>query len=168
MKRKRKKSGGLTSRSLKIVHENGFPKVTDVVDADEPLEAEVTANDVSMGTRKQHRVCPYATACKRVTRCPVIVSRAVSYVIMNPTTAVRYMNSMALQTQIKVYDQGGDFEPGWYALMPHAESHRIGMSQYGSGTSGSNRRNGKKKRHRHFSANVRTVLGAYKPAEVVK
>lgn len=166
MKQKRKKSGKLTSRSLQIVHENGFPQVRDVVDADEPLEAEVTSNDVSMGTRKKHRVCPYATACKRKTHCPVIISRSVSYVIMS-TTAVRYHNSTALQRQIAVYDQGGEFEVGVYAMNPYSENHRIGAQHYGSGTSGS--RNGKKKRlRRHFSTNVRTVLGAYKPAEVLK
>jgi hypothetical protein len=167
-RKKKKKSGKLTSRALQIVHENGFPKVINVIDADEPFEGEVTANDIAMGTRKEHRVCPFATCAKRTLHCPVIISRSVSYAIINPTTAVRYQNSMALQTQIKVYDQGGEFEPGWYGLIPYAASHRIGAKHYGSGTSGTSGTSKKARRRRHFSANVRTVLGAYKPAEVLK
>lgn len=166
--RKKKKSEKLTSRALQIVRENGFPGVVNVVDADDPFEGEVTSNDVAMGIRKGHRICPFATCAKRYLHCPVIIARTVSYAIVNPKTAVRYHNSMALQKQIAVYDQGGEFETGWYEMRPFPETHRIGAKHYGSGTTGTHGNNKKRRGRRHFSTNVRTVLGAYKPAEVLK
>lgn len=169
MATRKKRPKKLTSRSLDIVHENGFPKVTDVVDADEPLDVEVSENDVRMGTRGEHRICPYATACKRKTHGGVIIARRTAYIILG-TTAIRYMIPQSLAGQIATYDKGGSFTEGTYTLNPAAGSHKIGAQHYGSGTSGTHNGNNKKKKHRfrHFDVNVRTALSAYKHAEVIK
>jgi len=160
-KKYKRKAGGSALNGLQEV----FPKVMEIVDADEPLLTEVTNGDVRRGEQKDHRICPLAVSCKRTTHADGIwigLSRA--YVI-NGSTATRYRITQGTRGEIVSFDKGARFEVGFYMLsVPNKASGRGGRIP-------ENRTGPKKKAHRqfrHWTTGVRTVLGKYIPPQVFK
>ena len=154
-KQKRVKPG---TKSLAVVR-NYFPNVEEVVDADEPLIVDVTRADNNNADVKKHRTCALAVACKRSTKADgVIVGLTTSYVIFGKT-AYRYHNHQTTTREITSFDRKAGFEVGTYVMVPKPPAGRLGVNR-GIETHPHNQ-NADRRKFRHFTGNVRTVLGAH-------
>lgn len=153
---KRKKTEYIASRALAIVRFYD-PKVTKVVDADKPVVVQVTTKDVIKSNIKDHETCALAVACKRSFNADrVIIGLTTSYVIKDKT-AYRYHNAGTVSREITSFDRKAGFETGYYQLSPPSPASQLGMHRTGTNTRSPNPK--KQRAFRHFTGNVRTVLG---------
>lgn len=142
--------------SLKIV-QTYFPQVTRVNDAEKPIIVEVTKPDVDWSNDKDHKTCALAVACKRMFHADgVIIGMTVSYIIKG-NTATRYSNCATVSREITSFDRKAGFDTGFYHLSAPSPSMRFGVSRT-KGTSG--KPNPDKKRFKHYTRGVRTVVRA--------
>lgn len=137
-----------------------FPQVKKVVDANEPADIEVTTKDATLKGVKNHESCAMAVACKRKFHLDgVIISRSTAYLIKG-RQARRFKLPPATAKEVVSFDRGGGFAPGTYRLSAVGDWAKLGRRQ------GSNKRetgNGTKKRFRHLTTDIRTVLGGADP-----
>ncbi len=152
-KKKVKHIGG---RAMLVVHKY-FPNVRKVNDANKSIDIEVTSKDVSKAARKDHVECAMAVACKRARSVDgVIISRSIAYLIKG-SVATRYILPPSVSREVVAFDRGVDFEPGSYSLSAVNGTARLGFDT-GSRTSTGNG----PKQSRHWTTNIRTVLGSDK------
>ena len=163
---KRSRVGRISSKpqkpgahSLNIVRKFFGNKVTEVVDADDPITVEVTARDVSTSKRKAHAECAMAVACKRSKNVDGVLISTTSAYLIKGNTAVRYAVPPSVAREVVVFDRGSDFMPGEYSLVPVSGTNRIGETRSTGRTTGGHRR--PQVRH-HMTQNVRAVLGSDK------
>ena len=143
--------------ALKIV-QKFFPSVTMVVDAERGAKIEVTPLDAKSKGVKDHAECAFAQACKRQMRLDgVIISRSVAYLVKGKM-ARRFLLPSSVSREVVSFDRGAGFEPGEYLLSPISPARKLGRSTSESTAPRSG--NGKPKKFRHLTANVRAVLGS--------
>src|SRR5262245_17263448 len=118
------------SHSLYIVR-RFYPKVTTVVDADNPVTVEVTFHDNNHGAVKSHRTCALAIACKRFFKADgVIIGQGTSYIV-HGTMATRFKNTETVTREIVSFDRKAGFDVGRYNLSPPSPCNRIGAPRRG-------------------------------------
>lgn len=145
--------------ALKVVQQF-FPGVTEVVDALRPAIIEVQAKDGTVKGVKNHAECALAVACKRSMHLDgVIIARSVAYLVKGKK-ARRFQLPPATAREVTSFDRGAGFEPGRYLLSAIGENKKLGHRQ---GSDKGKPGNGKPKRFRHVTANIRTVLGGVDP-----
>lgn len=104
---------------------NGLP----IVDATDPITFAVMPKDVKRATPRDHHNCAAAVACKRALKATdVLIGRWVSFLRFNEHY-VRYKTPEALQRQMYVIDQNGDFHPGMYTLKAPSKSQILGTQK---------------------------------------
>lgn len=133
-----------------------FPGVSSVEDATRALTIEVTRGDEARATRKAHKDCALAVACKRSKGLDgVIVSVKTAYLIKG-TKAIRYNLPERVSREIISFDRGSRFEPGVYQLI--TPEYKLGEHANGSQGHGKDRSN---KGTTHVkTTGIRTVLGS--------
>lgn len=152
--RKRAKIGG---NSLRMVRQY-FPKVEIVEDANKPEIVEVTAGHVAAATRKNHRVCALALACKEFfTADGIIIGLTTAWVIKGKV-AYRYKLGNSISREITSFDRGAAYDIGFYSLTRISPAARLGAIRSIKSRSGSST-GVFHKRFRHLTRNVRTTLG---------
>lgn len=138
-----------------------FPKVTRVVDATRNATIDVTSTDANSKAVKNHAACAMAVACKRKFQLDgVIISRTTAYLIKG-TRARRFRLPESVSREVISFDRGAGFAAGKYALAKIPPGGRLG-ARPARGKDNA-KRDGKPKRERHFTTNVRSVLGGEKP-----
>lgn len=142
------------NRALSIVRKY-FPEVNKVSDAKASLSIEVTKHDDQVATKKAHKGCAMAVACKRKLNLDgVIISVKTAYMIKG-NKAIRFRVPERVSREVVSFDRGGGFEPGKYKLnkpdTPLGEAH--------SGKSGPSSTHKATKQH-VLTKNIRTVLGS--------
>lgn len=141
--------------ALKTVQEF-FPDVTNVVDAEEGIDIEVTKATTKLATVRNHKNCALAVQCKKTFNLDgAIVSRTRAFLVKGKT-AVRYRLPESVTREIVSFDRNGGFEPGVYGLRPPDEGNRLGARP-------ENRRRpntgkGPKRGKPHVTTNIRTPL----------
>lgn len=104
---------------------NGLP----VVDATDPVTFNVMRRDVQRAKPRDHHNCAAAIACKRQFKATdVIIGRWVSFIRSNDHY-VRYVTPPALNRQMYVIDQKGEFHPGEYMLKAPMPSRKLGVKK---------------------------------------
>jgi hypothetical protein len=144
---KKKKSHALT------IVQKFFPHVTEVVDANHPLEVEVTQKDSDQSRKKNHAHCALAQACERKLHADgAIVSIRAAYVIKG-NKAVRYRVPEATAREVISFDRNAGFQPGAYRLTAPNPSNKLGRM------TGTHKVTGTRPKHqRHMTQNVRANL----------
>ncbi len=103
-----------------------------------------------------------AVACKRAFKLDgVIISRSVAYLIKD-NKATRFKMPESASREVISFDRGAGFSVGEYELRRVPKTSRLGYREPRVETDDVNR-DGKPKRHAHYTTNVRTVLGGRKP-----
>jgi hypothetical protein len=147
--------------SLNIV-KKFFPKVKKVTDADEPAFLEVTEDDSKTGSRRDHNNCAFARACARKFRATgVIISVQTAYIIKGDE-AIRYRLPQSVSREVVSFDRNAGFEGGQYELSKPVPSQRLGARQERNTNAGNERESKKSRgirRFRHFTGNIRAMLG---------
>jgi len=144
------------SRALGVVRKY-FPEVNKVSDAKAPLNIEVTRYDDTIATKKAHKGCAMAVACKRKLNLDgVIISVKTAYMIKGKK-AIRFQVPEHVSREVVSFDRGGHFEPGSYKLIKPSrklgEGHKSGNHHNDSG--------GHTKPREHvLTKNIRSVLGS--------
>lgn len=138
-----------------------FPNVKYVKDAKSGTSIEVTKRDESVSTRRSHKTCALAVACKRKFRLDgVVISIQTAYLVKGEH-ATRYKLPESVSREVVSFDRHGIFEPGEYRLNKPNKGHVIG-------TKGGNKKStgtGTKKGYYHLTGNIRTALGSKELAE---
>ncbi len=138
-----------------------FPSVEVVVDAHRNAAIEVTAKDSSSRAVRDHKACAMAVACKRKFHLDgVIISRSVAYLIKGKR-ARRFMLPDSISREVVSFDRGGGFAPGKYELSSVPPRNQMGARP--KRVEENVKRDGKPKRFKHLTTNVRSVLGGVKP-----
>ena len=133
-----------------------FPSVTEVHDGDENMILEVTREDSSGGSVKDHNHCAFARACQRKFKARgVIVSVGTVYVIQKEG-ATRYTLPESVSREVVSFDRKAGFAEGEYQLIAPRKSHRLGGRQ-GSEKNGDRRKPGKP-RFKHYTTGIRAML----------
>jgi len=144
------------SRALGIVRKY-FPEVNRVTDAKAGLTIEVTKHDDHVATRKAHKTCAMAVACKRKLNLDgVIISVKTAYMIKG-RKAIRFAVPEHVSREVVSFDRGGGFEPGMYKL--NKPDRPIGEGHSSGGEHSNPNRPHKSKAHL-LTKNIRTVLGS--------
>lgn len=101
--------------SLAIV-QKFFPEVKSVSDARKKLRVSVNEKDTRDSTKKNHKACAMAVACKRSFRLSgVVISRQRAYLV-DGDKAVRYALPSSVSREVVSFDRGGGFAEGEYEL----------------------------------------------------
>jgi hypothetical protein len=149
--------------ALKIVNEF-FPKVKRVADATRNLKIEVTPKDVKDSTRKSHKGCAMAVACKRALDLDgMIVSVKTAYLVKDDT-AIRYTIPESVSREVVSFDRKGGFEPGSYHLQKISKSLRLGKHTGGKDHQRSPHKTKLRTRFSHHTEGIRAALGSKKHA----
>lgn len=156
--KKTPKNNGIGGNSLAMIRRY-FPKVEKVQDAAKPVIVEVTADDVSHATVKDHETCALAIACKRTFKADgVIIGMTASWIVRGKV-ATRFHNAGTVSREITSFDRKAGFDVGFYLLSPASASARLGTvratNPYRSGKTPSTKRV-----FRHYTRNVRASLAA--------
>jgi len=109
------------------------------IDATQSITLNITENDCTLASRKDHANCVISRACMKQTGSDALVY--VSRVYIKQTYQdvwVRYIVTNTLRTQVVSFDQGGDFAEGQYTLHAPKTGKRLGEFP------GSNERSGKR------------------------
>lgn len=127
-----------------------YPNVKSIVSPKKPVIIEVTKRDATSGKRRNHKACALAVACeKKFNAEGVVIGRTTAFVIKG-NTALRFALPPSIGREITSFDRGSDFAPGTYQLsvasIPHCRKR------------GKNTNNGKKRRFRHVTANIRASI----------
>jgi hypothetical protein len=143
------------SRALGVVRKY-FPEVNRVVDAKAGLKIEVTKHDDTVATKKAHKGCAMAVACKRKLNLDgVIISVKTAYMIKG-RKAIRFSVPEHVSREVVSFDRGGHFEAGDYKLNKPASPLGRGHAHGGLSSGGHT-----KSKARHLlTKNIRTVLGS--------
>jgi len=105
-----------------------FPQVETVVDAELPVEIDVTAADCETSQRLNPAECAMAQAGRRELHADgVIIGISSSYVIKNKQ-ALRFATPESVRREIVSFDRHKDFAPGMYNLVPKSPSTKLGMN----------------------------------------
>jgi hypothetical protein len=142
------------SEALHIVRKF-FPNVETVKDAKEPITVEVTKTDTRSAKVKNHQACAMAVACKRMLKADGVIVSVVTAYVINGTVATRYHLPESVSREIVSFDRDAGFEPGIYEM--NVPENKLGAIHAGKKL---NTGNGKKVRHKHQTAGIRTVLGS--------
>src|SRR4249919_699943 len=102
MKTPKRKIGG---NSLTMVR-SFFPKVESVTDATKSAIVEVTQGDVDNATRKNHRICALAIACKRSFKADGIIIGLTTAWVIKGKVAYRYKLGDSVSREITSFDRG--------------------------------------------------------------
>jgi len=143
------------SRALSVVKKY-FPEVNKVVDATANMNVEVTAADDRIATKKAHKGCAMAVACKRELNLDgVIISVKTAYMIKGKK-AIRFSVPERTSREVISFDRGGHFESGEYKLTKPTRKLGEGL-RHGdhSGPGGHT-----KSKDHVLTKNIRTVLGS--------
>jgi hypothetical protein len=142
------------SRALSIVRKY-FPEVTSVEDSEHDIRVEVTKRDEAVATKKSHKTCAMAVACKRKLDLDgVIVSVKTAYMIKGKK-AIRFSVPEHVSREVVSFDRGAGFEPGEYKL--NKPTTKLGEGSPRGGPQGGHRIS----RAIHLpTKNIRTVLGS--------
>jgi len=156
-------------RALDLVRKFA-PNVTQVRDAKQRIEIEVTPNHARNPNIKQHGHCVMAEACKeRMKADHVIVSRHTAYVVKGDK-AVRYAVPESVTREVVSFDRHAGFQPGHYHLAPVSPSRtparmKAWRKEYDRRRARGMINHGKEpgdaervKRFHHQTANIRTSL----------
>lgn len=136
-----------------------FPDVQRVNDADEPVMFKVTKRDQTAARKKDRNECAAAVACKRQFGLRgVIISRSTAYLVRE-RVATRYHLPPSTEREVVSFDRNAGFASGTYQLSAVPKAARQGEWRGESTTSGKSHNGNLKKRFRHLTAGVRTVLG---------
>ena len=103
------------------------------IDATQSITLNITENDCTLASRKDHANCVISRACMKQTGSDALVY--VSRVYIKQTYQdvwVRYIVTNTLRTQVVAFDQGGDFAEGQYTLHAPASCKRLGISSGGN------------------------------------
>jgi hypothetical protein len=139
-----------------------FPQVKKVTDATEPADIEVLLADAKPKGVKHHEACAMAVACKRKFNLDgVVISRSTAYLVKG-NKARRFKLPPATAKEIVSFDRGGGFAPGTYRLSAVGNWAKLGRQQ-GSDKSKRRDSDGSKKKFRHITTGIRTVLGGHDP-----
>lgn len=120
------------SQSVKTVNhllrQRRIPIIVEkVVDATGDLFLPIEPRDIEDAKRKSLDACAAALCAKRYLGGEVIMSRSAAFVVnMETHVAIRYKTSAQLNRAIVVFDGGGPFKPGTYALRRPKPGHRLG------------------------------------------
>jgi hypothetical protein len=88
-----------------------------VSDARKKLRVTVTAKDSRESTKKNHKGCAMAVACKREFHLSgVVISRQRAYLVTGDK-AVRYSLPSSVSREVVSFDRGGGFAEGEYELV---------------------------------------------------
>lgn len=144
--------------ALKFVQDR-FPQVRTAVDADKPIQIEVLPEDVKQSTRKNHRACAMAVACKRSMHLDgIIVSVKVAWLIKGKK-ATRYTIPPSVSREITSFDRGAGFMPGTYQLSRPSSTHRLGNGHVGGPDPRNREKARKRPAVRHYTTGIRAILG---------
>lgn len=148
-----------TDRIVNKLHKLGFPHVTKVKDADEPIWVKVTKWDTTMGRKKDASNCALAKACVREKEADgAIINIGTSYIIKG-NVATRYKTSAGVGREITSFDRGSGFEPGEdYLLSAMSPAMRLDAKMRPARPSGPHENNQPAPRatvHRHHTENIR-------------
>jgi hypothetical protein len=165
MKKHHKKNGQIGGNSLTMV-KSYFPKVERVEDADKPAIVEVTKVDVDNATRKNHRVCALALACKRFFDADGVIIGLTTSWIIREKVATRFHNAGTVSREITSFDRGAIYDVGFYLLTPASPTARLGTIRATNPKRSGKNTGGLKRRFRHYTRNVRTTLGHATSPEV--
>jgi|TARA_R110000822_G_scaffold152687_4_gene292058 hypothetical protein len=102
------------------------------IDATKSMTLNITNNDCTLASRKDHANCVISRACMKSTGSDALVY--VSRVYIKQTYQdvwVRYIVTNTLRTQVVAFDQGGDFAEGTYTLHAPNSCKRLGVSTGG-------------------------------------
>lgn len=147
------------SMSLKVVQKY-FPHVKSVKDAKSNIKIEVTKQDDKMATRKAHKNCAMAVACKRKMKLDgVIISVGTAYMVKGDR-ATRFHLPERVSREVVSFDRGGGFDTGVYQLDKPCPSNRLGSPNNSRGRHGSKEYTGKVKKHKVLTRGIRSVLGS--------
>ena len=103
-----------------------FPHVTKCLDAQTPIEIDVTEDDGGGGVSADFEQCALArAACRQQHADHAIVSKRVVYTIKG-NIATRYAVNERIRQEIASFDRHHDFAPGQYVLRPNRPSDRLG------------------------------------------
>ncbi len=139
-----------------------FPNVTSVVDANRAQRIEVTKADATSKAVKDHNACAMAVACKRALKLDgVIISRSIAYFVKGKQ-ARRFQLPDSISREVVSFDRGGGFMPGKYGLSAVPKANRLGARPPRE-ESAHVVRDGRPKKFRHLTTNVRSVLGGQEP-----
>ena len=152
-------SQGPGSRALGIVQKY-FPGVTKIADARANVKVEVTKHDATVATRKAHKICAMAVACKRKLNLDgVLISMGTAYLVKGKK-ATRFHMTQRASREIVSFDRGSGFAAGEYELRRPGPSSRLGM-RAGRTLSPSRNHESSGIRKRHLrTTGVRTALGS--------
>lgn len=153
-----KRKRNAISRALGIVRKY-FPEVNKVADAKAPLSLEVTNRDQTIATRRAHKTCAMAVACKRKLNLDgVIISIKTAYMIKGKK-AIRFAVPEHVSREIVSYDRGSSFEPGVYKL--NVPDVAIGESRSGVDIVNRTPHDHHRSKAIHLpTKNIRSVLGS--------
>lgn len=133
-----------------------FPKVKEVLDAEENATVEVTRRDESESKRRKHGECAMAIAAKRCFIADgVLVSLSKAFIIKG-NKAYRYDLPENVSREVISFDRGSGFSPGTYTLK--IPQHALGTKKP---TGKRHKYTGEKRKDiHHMTAGIRTVLGS--------
>ncbi len=137
-----------------------FPRVTNVKDADDDVQVQVTSNDDRGSKKKNHAECALAVACKRQQKADgVLVSVSTAYIIKGDT-AIRLKLPESASREVISFDRDGGFEPGNYTLKKPCATERLDNIPYKTGreNSGVNITGRKMSGFVHKTERIRTSL----------
>ena len=87
------------------------------IDATKSITLNITNNDCTLASRKDHANCVISRACMKSTGSDALVYVSRVYIKQDYQDVwVRYIVRNSLRTQVVAFDQGGDFSPGTYVL----------------------------------------------------
>lgn len=97
------------------------------IDAADRITINITNNDCTLATRKDHANCVVSRACMKHTGSDVLVYVSRVYIKQAYQDVwVRYIIRNSLRTQVVAFDQGGDFSPGSYILDAPPPTKKLG------------------------------------------
>ncbi len=141
-----------------------FPSVTEVHDADDNVILEVTRDDSSEGTVKDHSHCAMARACQRKFKARGVIVSVTTVYIIQKDGATRYRLPESVSREIVSFDREAGFAEGQYELIKPSKSQRIGQRQ-GSNKDPRNRKPSGKPHFMHYTVGIRAML---RSGELVK
>jgi hypothetical protein len=140
-----------------------FPEVTKVTDGKKAITIEVTAADDRTATKRAHKTCAMAVACKRKFDLDgVVISVATAYLVKDKK-ATRYQLPPSVSREVVSFDRDGGFRPGEYQLSAIPKSNRLGREPQGKHQGGPSV--DKVRPLVHHTEGIRTALGSKSVAE---
>jgi hypothetical protein len=102
-----------------------------IIDATETVLIEVTKRDVNseLAERQSPSSCLLARACKRDMEAVQVRVHLTRIYVLKDKQWHRFIASRNLETEIVVFDRGGDFQPGQYLLRRPQKSQQLGAAR---------------------------------------